>query len=422
MLWLLWQWGAFSPIWRCHAGKDRNNVRFPWQFEWAEYRTLRSLFKLRQALLPYIYTGARRTHDTGLGLVLPLYYDWPELDAAYNNTHSYLYGEALFVSPITAPVNASTGLVSHRFWLPPGQWVNIFTGHVHSGPADYSLQYTLTEMPAYARAGSIVPMLPDGAPPIGQAKLVPAALRLMTYIGDAHSGTGLLYDDAGDSQDYLMPAGSHSFAFTEFSYRINGSRLAFHISAANDSFPTLPASRTWEIHLRGIVPAETVSANGRRLPFMSFDSLPISFAKGATQQDDYWTYDGNTLSVIVYLNRPISVHNATTVLLSLNASSTLQSPDGYIAVLQRWIAAKIELDNEWGSDHTVFMDDYPTLLRLAQMGDVVTNNSTQVQQLIGSQQWGELVDAACREINGGISNLRPSLMVLLDAQLCHGWE
>ena len=39
-------------------------------------------FKLRYAMQPYIYTEARRTYDTGLAFLRPLYYDWPEADAA----------------------------------------------------------------------------------------------------------------------------------------------------------------------------------------------------------------------------------------------------------------------------------------------------------------------------------------------------
>ncbi len=41
-------------------------------------------FQLRYALQPYIYTEARRTYDTGVAFLRPLYYDWPEANEAYD--------------------------------------------------------------------------------------------------------------------------------------------------------------------------------------------------------------------------------------------------------------------------------------------------------------------------------------------------
>jgi len=41
-------------------------------------------FQLRNALVPYIYTAARTAYATGILLVHPLYYEWPDLDAAYS--------------------------------------------------------------------------------------------------------------------------------------------------------------------------------------------------------------------------------------------------------------------------------------------------------------------------------------------------
>jgi hypothetical protein len=58
----------------------------PWMFPegWPElmYRS----YHLRAALLPYIYTAAWQSTQTGVLTMHPLYYEWPEEEAAY--THS----------------------------------------------------------------------------------------------------------------------------------------------------------------------------------------------------------------------------------------------------------------------------------------------------------------------------------------------
>ena len=45
---------------------------------------MRDTFHLRYAMQPYIYTEARRTYDTGVAFLRPLYYDWPEANEAYD--------------------------------------------------------------------------------------------------------------------------------------------------------------------------------------------------------------------------------------------------------------------------------------------------------------------------------------------------
>ena len=39
---------------------------------------MRDAFQLRYAMIPYVYTAARRAYESGVALVHPLYYDWPE--------------------------------------------------------------------------------------------------------------------------------------------------------------------------------------------------------------------------------------------------------------------------------------------------------------------------------------------------------
>ena len=421
------QWGAFSPIWRCHAGKDANNVRFPWQFDWPYYRGLRALFKLRQALLPYIYTAARRTHDTGLGVVLPVYYEWPERDEAYQFNHTYLYGERMFIAPITAPVDPNTGLVNSTHWLPPGSWVNLFTGDLIPGDRVLTLNFTLNEMPAYVQAGAIIPLLPDSAPPIGQAKQTPTAVKLVAYIGETVQGNGTMYDDAGDSEAYQ---GSGGYAFTPFSYTVGGKNfdtVQFSIGPATGKFDGQPLTRTWEIHLKGLLPATGVQVNGAALPFQTFLGLPLSITTRGVVEPSYYTYDASAFDVVVYLNTPLAVNTAVSLSLTLSYPTNtvpLASLTPFPGVLQRFIAAKIALDNEWGSSHTVYMDDYQEgLLLVAQMGELLTNlaNKGQVETMMEKLKGLEgLVALSCKEINGGITNLRAELRTQLDAQLCHG--
>lgn len=223
------QWGAFSPMFRTHCTKNANNDRRIWTFPWTYQNNLVRFTQLRQSLIPYIYTAARRTYDTGLSVVLPLYYIYPDHDEAYSYLNQYFFGQSIFVSPISQPINNSTGLVDNwPIWFPPGtQWVNFFTGELVLPTTSKS--FTLDEMPAYAEAGSIIPMLP---PPrssrerIGRAQQIPQSLLLYTLIGGSSHGKGYVYDDDGTSIDYKDSSRPTS-ATTGFDYTVTGNLLEF---------------------------------------------------------------------------------------------------------------------------------------------------------------------------------------------------
>src|SRR5579859_1444823 len=76
-LYLRWiQFGVFSPILRTHTTKNPDSERRIWAYPEPFSSILRATFQLRYGLQPYIYTEARRTYDSGIAFLRPLYYDW----------------------------------------------------------------------------------------------------------------------------------------------------------------------------------------------------------------------------------------------------------------------------------------------------------------------------------------------------------
>jgi len=77
------QFGVFSPILRTHTTKNPAAERRIWAYPTDYFRVMRQGFLLRYGLIPYLYTAARNAYDTGVSLLHPLYYDWPDDSAAY---------------------------------------------------------------------------------------------------------------------------------------------------------------------------------------------------------------------------------------------------------------------------------------------------------------------------------------------------
>ena len=129
------EFGAFSPILRTHTTKNPDAERRVWAYPEPYSVVLRSTFQLRYALEPYIYTEARRTYDTGVAFFRPLYYDWPEDDAAYESKGEYIFGDQMLAAPVATPADKVSGLATEKVWLPKGDWIEWPTGKHLNGPA-----------------------------------------------------------------------------------------------------------------------------------------------------------------------------------------------------------------------------------------------------------------------------------------------
>ncbi|MGB7754004.1 MAG: TIM-barrel domain-containing protein, partial [Candidatus Acidiferrales bacterium] len=116
-LYLRWiQWGSFSPILRTHTTKNPDAERRIWAYPEPYSDLMRESFARRYALQPYIYTEARKTYDTGLALLHPLYYEWPDAPQAYTAKNEYMFGDSMLADPVTQPVAKDSQLAKVQVW------------------------------------------------------------------------------------------------------------------------------------------------------------------------------------------------------------------------------------------------------------------------------------------------------------------
>jgi alpha-glucosidase len=281
-LYVRWiQWGAFSPILRTHATRHPQAERRIWAFDDRIFRASRDAMRLRAALVPYIYTAARRTHDTGVGVCRPMYYAFPHDDRAYRCPGQYMFGEDLIVAPVTRPVDPGTGLADVDLWVPPGAWVDLFTGRVVSGPRDLSLRATLEEMPVLVRAGAPLPMAPPG---LRCGDGPPTVLQVHVFAGTG--GASEVYDDDGVTSGYEHGA----YTLTPLRFSREEGRRVVEIGPASGGFGGMGRSRIWSIHLRDTPPARHVLVNGA--PLRRRDRHP----RGSGS----WHYDERALANVLW--------------------------------------------------------------------------------------------------------------------------
>ena len=317
------QWGAFSPILRTHTTKNTQAERRIWAFP-AEYAAImRDVFLLRYALMPYIYTAARAAYDTGISLCRPLYYDYPEAAEAYEFKDEYLFGSDMLVAPVAAAVSEESRLAKKTIWLPPGTWIEWFTGTRLQGPAKIERSFALNEIPVYVKAGAVVPMQPKMRN-TGEKPVDP--LILTVFPGD--SGVTRVYDDAGNTPGYQQ----NEFSWTTVRHsQLDDGTRKIEIFPVEGGFPGMLSARGYEIHLPMTLPPISVHANGANIPY-------AGAAPG-------WRFDGDTLTTIISV--PQTRVNQKMEVLVKSPAAPHELLDGVPGKLARLRAAMDILNGSW---------------------------------------------------------------------------
>ena len=281
------QFGALSPILRTHTTKNAEAERRVWAYPEPYSDIMRDAYHLRYALLPYLYTEGRRTYDTGVAFLRPLYYDWPEQPEAYTSKGEYQFGKNLIVAPVVASVDPATNLVKKQVWLPPGEWMEWPSGRSIEGPATVDRAFSLSQVPMYVRAGAIVPM----APPMlwtGEKPVSPLIVNVFP-LRDGQRSEYTLYEDAGSTSAYT----ADEAARTALTASEAGDTLTVKVAAVRGSYPGMPLKRSYELRLPADWPPAQVTVNGVAAPYQ------VAVPYQADGKQTGWHFEGNTLTTFV---------------------------------------------------------------------------------------------------------------------------
>ena len=136
------QFGIHSPILRTHGMKKASAERRVFTYPELNHLMM-GYIRQRYDMVPYIYAAMRQAHDTGISLLRPMYYDFPESDEAYRAKQQYGFGDDLIVAPICEPLADKDQQAPAKVWLPNGQWFDTAHGRLLEGNQWYRQRYRL---------------------------------------------------------------------------------------------------------------------------------------------------------------------------------------------------------------------------------------------------------------------------------------
>ena len=248
------QFSALSAALRVHAARGKNLDRRPWLWGDEATRAMRTAYRLRAELMPYVYSSVRQTHETMLPLNRCMFVDYPADTMAYNRYGQYLFGDLMLAAPITQPGDSTRHYAaSQEVWFPSGaDWYDFFTHERHAGGTVATVTKNLQTFPVFVKGGNILPMQPYCRRP-ASADLKKVVLRV--YPGrDGDDNTFMLYEDDGVTRRYEQGA----YAKTPLTYRQDNGMATLTIGAAEGCYEGQVQRRSYQVQLCGFAGSEPV--------------------------------------------------------------------------------------------------------------------------------------------------------------------
>jgi alpha-glucosidase len=241
------EFGVFQPFCRNHSQKGTRRQE-PWVFGEPYEPVCRKMLKLRQRLIPYLYTLFEECHRTGAPILRPLLFEYPEDETTYVTDDEFLVGNALLVAPITHP-----GIEHRHVYLPQGTWFHLWSGEKLEGPTHVLAHAPLGEPAIFLRANTALPLWPE-MNHVGEKPANPLTLLLYPAEG---SGESVLYEDAGNGFGYQRG----EYARRSVVCKVSEGQVSVRPGERKGSF--IPERRSVHLELRGVnARPENVSANG----------------------------------------------------------------------------------------------------------------------------------------------------------------
>ena len=264
------QLGTYSPIFRFSSDSGRYYKREPWKWDVKIKSIVKSYTRFRHSLIPYLYTEAYLYHKTGLPLIQPLYYKYPEIYDEPTYKNEYYFGSQLLVSPITDKKDTVMNRAIQKFYLPPGVWYELKTGKKFPGDKRYITFYKDEDYPVFAKSGSIIPLAKLDENDLNNT-FSPKDLEIQIFPGRSNNYT--LYEDDGITS--LYKEGYFIKTNIDYNYRENNYTLI--IRPVEGKSGIIPNNRNYKIRFRNTKYATDVK--------VYIDELSTSFRKYTRDAD-----------------------------------------------------------------------------------------------------------------------------------------
>lgn len=272
------QWKAFLPAVMTMDGWAPSDKQ-PWRYGEPYTSINRRYLKLKESLLPYMYTYAAEAARTGVGPVRPLALEYPDDPKAATDAAKYefLSGEYFLVAPVYEDKETRDGI-----YLPRGTWTDYWTGRTYRGPTTLDgYRAPLDTLPLFVKEGANIPMWPG----IRSYRDRTADSPLAWDVYPARAGSSFtLYEDDGVTRAHREGAYARQEVRTQ---ALRGGGVRIDVGASVGRFQGRQTARPYEFTVHSRTAPTAVTLDGRPLPRAG------------------WRYDPSDRGGVVHVTTPV---------------------------------------------------------------------------------------------------------------------
>ena len=148
-LYIRWmQLGMFSS----HAIIHGKRPHEPYHYSQEALQISRSYIRLRNRMLPYIYTQSILGSKEGLPLARAMVLEFQDDRSTWDIETQYMFGPDILVAPVLQRERETL------VYFPKGSWYDLYTGTCYMGPLWQKVPSPLTKIPLFLKAGSCIPI------------------------------------------------------------------------------------------------------------------------------------------------------------------------------------------------------------------------------------------------------------------------
>lgn len=258
-LYVRWlQFGIFNPLSRAHH--EGNNAVEPWLFGEQAEKIAKASIELKYELLPYMYSYARKSYDSGIPIMRALILEYPRDENTFKVDDQFMFGEALLIAPVV-----EEGVKNRNVYLPKGEWIDYNNPETkYNGGTTISYPVTLETIPMFVKSGSIIPKSPI-MQYIGALKNAPVILEI--FPSDKLSQFEL-YEDDGETNNYK----NDEFSLTTIKSKNSEDNLMIEINKPRQKvFQTTQRNFFLKIHTP--TNPKSIEVNGTKIKVSSLNKI-----------------------------------------------------------------------------------------------------------------------------------------------------
>ncbi len=243
------QLGVFSSMLILASDDGAYYKREPWRWNVSQFEMIKKYLRLRNQLIPYLYTEGYVYSKSGSPIVQPLYYKYPKIydEPLYKN--QYFFGSKMLVCPITKKKNVVMNRVVQRMFIPEGVWYELESGKKYLGNKYYMSFYKDEDYPVFCREGSIIVMSLDDTTDL------PCNVEIDIFPGC--DGEYQLYEDDGISNNYK----NANFSITNYTFQYQPNSYELFIQNLGNP-GIIPGERNYKIRFKNTKMASVLVQSG----------------------------------------------------------------------------------------------------------------------------------------------------------------